>query len=43
MSRLLRTEWGKVEHVTISYVGDEDIARLVYGSAEIRGIKVDVT
>ena len=22
MSRLLRTEWGKVEHVTISYVGD---------------------
>lgn len=39
MSRLLRTEWGKVEHVTISYVDDpKDITRLAYGSAEIRGI-----
>lgn len=35
MSRLLRTEWGKVEHVTISYVGDEDLSFSFNGERDI--------
>ena len=35
MSRLLRTEWGKVEHVTISYVDDKDLSFSFNGERDI--------
>ena len=35
MSRLLRTEWGKVEHVTISYVYDKDLSFSFNGERDI--------
>lgn len=35
MSRLIRTEWGKVEHVTISYVDDKDLSFSFNGERDI--------